>query len=68
MANFDDPKHQHNHKLTRYDHITTFQLVNPTISCLAMDILVVGEEAKSELSCCGMKTQSNMLKLIKYRA
>jgi hypothetical protein len=30
--------------------------VNPTISCLAMVFLVGGEEAKSELSCCGMKT------------
>jgi hypothetical protein len=42
--------------------------VNPTISCLAMVFLVGGEEAKSELSCCDMKTQSNMLKQSKYRA
>jgi hypothetical protein len=33
-----------------------------------MVILVGDEEAKSELSCCGMKTQSNMLKQSKYRA
>ena len=48
MANFDYSKN-HNHKLTHYDHITTFRLVNPTISCLAMVFLVGGEEAKSEL-------------------
>jgi hypothetical protein len=38
-----------NHKLTLYDHITSFQFVNPTISCLATVFLVGGEEAKSEL-------------------